>query len=220
MKIVHPEISAGFTDEYINILVVENAEMFRELCKDLHDAESGGGKFVLSDGDKTLNIAKCGLIIADPTSIELDGKRLVTSFRAEFAEIAENEFTGEFADIVERISKLFDKVNSECSVSAEWGGELSAETLVKAIGVTPSSEDGGFLDRLITYISAHVNLLGVRFVGFVNLKSYLNDNERTELYKFLRYNGVLTLSIESFALPKSPDEFTVVIDKDLCEIVV
>lgn len=218
MKLVHPDLSASFTEEHINILVVENPASFREFCKGLRDGDDGG--FVLSDGDKTLDLNKCGLIISDPTDILLDNKRIADKLRNEFAEIVENNYLSEYTKIVEQISALFDKVNSECSIGAEWSDGFSVGSLVKALGVTPASEDNGFLDNLITYITAYVNLLGVRFVAFVNLKSYLTESERVEFYKFLRYNGILALSVESFNLPKSDGEFIVVIDNDLCEIVV
>ena len=221
MMLSHPKIETKFGDEKINVLIVENVELFRELCADISDAIYGDGdEFVLSNPDgKTESLVKTGLLVSDPLTVSLDDKKIVGKLYAELSKTATEKFSSELSQIDEKVIALVNKLNAESSVPIDISCATTIQPLLKAYGVAVKDDSDTPAEKLENFLTAAVSLCGVTSIFFVNIKSYLTESELTELYRFLRYNGVFTLLIESFAHKKLAEEFTVIIDEDLCEIV-
>lgn len=219
MKLTHPKIETCFRDG-INTLVVENPQLFRDMYADLAATLDGDcGTFVLSDGDREVNLSKTGLFIGNPIDLVFNDRKTSNVLLNDLADIANEKYAQEVSDIGKKFSELFDKLNSESAVQIDWFDDSPVKALLKAFNVAIKDDYDSYLEKLINYLTVATDLLNVGFVAFVNLKSYFTESELSEVFKLLRYNNVFTLLLESCVREKSADEFRIIIDRDLCEII-
>lgn len=221
MRLVHPKIETFFRDDAINVLAVEDVCLFRELCADLYDAvNSGGDVFVLSsETGESVNLSKNGIIISDPFGININERKVLNKLYSEVSQIADEKFALDVAEINDKIASLMRKLDSESSVPLDYADVSPISALLKAFEVSVKDSFESIAERIMSYLSAAVCLCGITCVFFINIKSFLNIRELAELYKFLRYHGVFVFLLESSVRDKCDGEFTVIIDKDLCEII-
>ena len=74
------------------------------------------------------------------------------------------------------------------------------------------------LISLIEYLKILVNYCGIKIVSFINLKSYLSEEEILELYKYSNYNKIQLLLIESTERTILQNEMVHIVDADKCII--
>jgi CRISPR type II-A-associated protein Csn2 len=124
-----------------------------------------------------------------------------------------SEFRALWADI-------FSKLNAEsdCQIDYDGGEDLSA--LFKAFGVKITEDDDSLLGKLVTYINIFSSLIKVKNFFFVNLKCFLDEDELAKLYYEAQLNEVNLFLLENLEKSHLENERIVVIDKDLCEIIV
>ncbi len=218
MKLTHPRIDTAF-DDGINVLVAEEPRTFRQFCLDIFESFDGGEPFVLCDGNREVNLSKCGLLVENVLDFNVNDKKTGNALFNELANIAEEKFPKETADLSKAVSDYFEKLDCESSVQIDWCDESPVKVLFKAFGIAVKDDYDGYAEKLVNYLSALVHLTNIKFVAFINLKSYFSRNELAEIYKFLRYHGVFALLLESSAKEKIDGEFRVIIDNDLCEII-
>lgn len=75
-----------------------------------------------------------------------------------------------------------------------------------------------FSEKLAQYMKIMSELLGKKLLIFVNIRSYLENNQIRELMKNAVYNEISLLFIENIQRDFSKDEKYYIIDKDNCEI--
>ncbi len=219
MKLTHNRLDTCF-ESAINEIAAENPRFFRDLYVDIKSGFDGDGEaFVLSDNNKEINISKNGILIENPIDLSFNDKKTANVLSNELVEIAEEKFQKDILEIEEKFAALFDKLNAESSVQIDWFEESPIKSLFKAFGVVVKSDYDSHVEKLINYLTVAVELLNVKFIVFVNVKSYFSESELTEVCKFLNYNNVFTLLLESSVREKIGDEFRVIIDNDLCEII-
>lgn len=220
MKLIHPKIETAFTDKSVNILTIENQRLFREIFKDMFNAVNGYDDiFVLSDHDKSLNVAKYGLLIVDPVNIDFLDKKANSRLLSELSALAESKYSADIARINKQFIELIDKLNAESIVGIDWFVESPIQAMLKAFGVTVKDERNDDCERLVNYIDMFVHFHDIKLVMFVNLKSYFDMSELKELYKYLMYEHLLAVDLENCFVEKNVAENSVIIDKDLCEII-
>ena len=75
-----------------------------------------------------------------------------------------------------------------------------------------------FSEKLAQYMKIMSELLGKKLLIFVNIRSYLENDQIRELMKNAVYNEISLLFIENIQRDFSKDEKYYIIDKDNCEI--
>ena len=98
------------------------------------------------------------------------------------------------------------------------GTELDLAGLFKLYDVKFEVDDISLIDRLISYIKIMHQVCRKEIFVFVNLKSYLEENELLQLYEAAFYEKVFLWLIESRYENKNKYEKVQLIDKDLCII--
>ena len=88
MKLTHPRIDTAF-DDGINVLVAEEPRTFRQFCLDIFESFDGGEPFVLSDGNREVNLSKCGLLVENVLDFNVNDKKTGNALFNELANIAE-----------------------------------------------------------------------------------------------------------------------------------
>lgn len=219
MKLVHVSLESCFADEYVNVLQADDPRAFRNFYDDIKKSLCGeSDAFIMSDKDGFLNLSKVAIMI-DPININTADKKINTKLVAQLADVAQEKFAKESAYINDSMNKLLCDLQTESSVEIDWDCESPIASLLKAFGVSLKCDHASHAERLLAFLTAMTELCSIKCVFFVNLKSCMTQDELSEIYKFLRYNKIFALTLESSSREKLEEEFRVIVDKDLCEII-
>lgn len=222
MKLVYPDYKyhIDFIENTVNIMIIENQVEFRRLVQEL-GAQSNGedGRFVLSDNDKTLKISDNVVMIIDPFSISVNNKKILDKIYSKMlTEIETSELYLCKDKINFKLIELLEEVVQKVDYNIEYETEIDFKSIFKLMNVK-LEEASEPVEKIVHFMKAYVEILGYKIFIFVNLFSYLSDEELLSIEKYANYNKIRIMFIESnnnrhvFANSKN-----YVIDKDLCEI--
>ena len=222
MKLVHNEIENqfNFTDN-INTLVIEDSKTFYSYCLDFYTQVNGEmGKFVLSEGDNIISFSQNVEVVFDFFRLSINDKKFISKLYHHLATLADKKFYIKKAEMISSITNLFEELNCESDFPIDFKEDSGLTEIMKAFNVKLLENYDNLLKKITSYLDAIVNFSVVKLICFVNLKCFLSSKELKELYQYIRYNEIAVFFLENTLRPKIEDEFIVVIDSDLCEIIV
>jgi CRISPR-associated protein Csn2 len=205
----------------VNVLIVEREDYFFKYCTELNTQINGGdGNFCLFNGDSKLSLAKTSIIFTDLINVALNDKKVTTKLFAYLTDIANTKFIEEIARLRTLWADIFAKLNVESDCRLDYDGGEDLPSLFKAFGVKIADDDDGLLEKLVSYINVSSSLMKIKNFFFVNLKSFLSEEQLKKLYYETQLNEVNLFLLESCEKQALENEKIIIIDKDLCEIVV
>ena len=220
MKLVNSKInySIEFKENIVNILVIENQSVMSQVVQSLWKQCNGNdGDFCLSE-EKTLKIDKLMCTIINPFSIDFNNKKIISALYNNLAQNA-NDFIEEKAKINASIIALLDDIiDREDCHNIDYSLDFSWHDLFKIYNIKIEETQETLLISLIEYLKILVNYCGIKIVSFINLKSYLSEEEILELYKYSNYNKIQLLLIESTERTILQNEMVHIVDADKCII--
>lgn len=213
------DIEAG----YATVLQVENAALFARIARSLQlgTGEEALEPFTLWDGDNSLRFKDRCLFIPDPLNLPWDDKRLL----GEVVKRIEREFL-EDEDLRQRVeraereltSSLFGLslgLDSSYGFDMEWDFRRYLKMLGFRATVQPSES---YLDNLMEFISFVLDSGLNKALVFVNLKTFLTENDVEKLYEHVFYTKMMVLMVENKTdLHEYNHERKRVIDQDFLE---
>lgn len=223
MKIVNTNIGIDIdlSNNAVDMLVIENPNVLSSVIyvfmEQIKDKE---GNFVLSDGDKILDLDKKAEIIFNPFEIDLNSKKIITKLYERMQANGNDTFLLEKNELISELGNIIEKISLNIpSVALEYDYEKVWNEIFKFMGVRVQNAYGSLIESIINYINLLNDLCGVNLFIFVNLKSFVAFDEIVELYKYALYNNINLLMIESKESEKKSDKERIhIIDKDRCYI--
>jgi len=223
MKLVHPMIEQHIVlnENIINVLVVENSRLLSELIIDLKNQTEGkDGKFVLSNDGNIKHISKNVVLVLNIFSIDINERKILNKLYQQLQEISVNEkYYLDTINLKATISKFIISLEEDLTFDIDYEQEFSMVSLFKASNVKIYTENSSIIENIIEYIKVIEELINDKLFIFINLKSFLSNDDIQELYKFVCYNKTNILLLENKKYNKEfPEEKVIIIDNDLCEI--
>lgn len=224
MKLVHPYIERQiiFDESKINVLTIENQKLFSEVVQEIISVLNGGNsKFVLSEGMDIINISKVGELCIDIFSCEINSKKSITKLYEILREKSVDEDMHLKTNQI--LSSIFSYTEDLIFEFGEYELSYNLDTditnIFKAVDVKFDLSDKTYLEKLLDYVYINSEFLSKKLFIFVNLKSFLLEEELEEFYKMMFYKKINILLLESFEREYKFDcEEYYIIDKDLCQI--
>ncbi len=102
MKLVHTNLNtAVLSDKYVfTEWIIESPKLYAYYLQELFLQQNGEeGRFVLSDKEKELNIAKNMEIIVNPFQIEINGRKILNKLYAELDQLSKSELMYYLTDL-------------------------------------------------------------------------------------------------------------------------
>ncbi len=222
MKLVSAELAcAVLSDKYqVTEWVIESPELFARYVQELVCQCNGeSGSFVLSQNDKIVEMSKYVEIIFNPLGIDINNKKIVNKLYLDLEQLAKQEEmyfqTQQMRQVlVEYLMELEQK--SEYILSFQQEIDLSA--IFKAVGIKHEIIEEDYLEKLIRYMKVITQVLGIKIIIFINLRSYLIDMQMEQLLKEAIYQEIQVLLVENKERTCLKDAFRYIIDNDKCEI--
>lgn len=206
-------------ENVVNVLVVENQNVYRELINDLILQSAGNeGVWQLSDGDKDLIIAKSISLVHTPFMLELNSKKNLSYLYKELKFISDEYAYEEMSEINTSIVAFLDKIAQKLPYQLDYNFDLELPQLFKQYDVHIDMDGTSLLEKVLNYIQLEKTLCNTKLLVFMNLRSYFNDEEIVEIYKMASYNKISLFLIEIQKRDSISGEKYCIIDKDKCII--
>lgn len=201
------------------VVCVERPDIFAKFVGDLWRQQNGEeGAFILSEEEKECVIAKEIQLIVNPFDITCNSKKTIAKIYQDIVDIALAEYDEEIVSFQQRSIQLIDKLSQKVPYHLEYNLDFSMKELFKLFDLKISDETETLIEKIIDYLRIVHQVMRQRVFLFVNLKSYLADEELTQLYEFCAYEKINIILVENTFRSLNDREKGWIIDKDLCII--
>ena len=222
MKIVHLDINMqiDFEDKTCCIWTIESPELLLNYITELQEQVIGNeGKFVLSDENEILSFKKDMSLILSPLEIDYNDKKFINELFKEIKDIVQSgELYEDYVFVKSELVKLMERISESNDYPLQYSEELEVSSLLKMMQVKFDFQDANYFERLITFVQLSQRLLRKKLLIFVNLSSFLSENQLVELEKIAKYEQIKILLINSYQLNYSFSYKWYIIDVDGSEI--
>lgn len=226
MKIFSLENDIIFTEEYINVLQIQDKKLFTNVINSLNDninnIEDTKERIIILDNDTEIKIEKEVLMFIDVFNIDFNQKKIQSALYNKIEKIYKQEFErmSEFQTIFQKLQLNVLDVFNEFPFEFNYKESIGIQEYLKLLGLKISNNKGKITDTIFSLIDVVEYLLIAKILIFVNLKLYLIDDELKEIYKYAMYKKVNILLIET-GEEKEPleNEKILYIDSDYDEII-
>lgn len=206
-----------FTENRVNVLVIENAAELRRFLFCLKDQVNGlAGELVLGEDGDVIEMHKNAFLITDPFALDFDSKKLLTKITQDACS-AGADFAEEFYSVMVQLNKLAQQISSSLEYEASFEPVSFWDELVKIMGFRVDLETLNFPEQLLECIKLQRLFFGKKLFIFYNLKACLSPEELELFYRSVFYEKLDILLIED--TKRNINYFcenTVIVDKDLC----
>lgn len=207
----------NFEEKNIFSLIVENKKIYRKIIEDLiNNTGVEDGNIILSKNNKLIVPEKEIFVFLDYFNFDIN-KFVLNKYYKELKNLSENEFLNETLEIKEILLGYINKL-TENNYSLKFDDDLDISQILKEFSIKfEKSEE--LLLNLFEWVKILNEILGYEIFFFINLGSFLSNNELLEFSKFMLYNKYKVVFLENFSRNKlSDNDNIIIIDNDLCEI--
>ena len=216
---VHLETLLTISDEYVQMLIIENPTEFYNMVSDLDRQFDGQeGQFIFSIDGQIVPAIKYGALISDLFHFDLNDKKLLALLYKRLEGVAFGEKIVLFNELTAKAVTFLEDVSFFVPFALEYD-EPQPSDYLKASGLKFAKMYDSLEEKIVCYVNALIELKQCEFFVFVNLKSVLSDEKLEQIYAHCRAEQVGVLLIEGGKRRKLlPCEKAVIITEDLCEI--
>lgn len=221
MRLVYADFNLAFElrENEAMVVIIENQHLFAEIVNELIQQCAGqDGGFVLSDSDKIKTISKEMQFIMNPFLIDCNEKKIIQKLYQEIELVALEEYIEYMSSVHSEIINCLDKLFAAVPYVVSYNIDQNIPSLLKAYNVQIDAAAENLLEKLINYLRVLNQLCHIHVIGFVNLKTFLSDEEVMQLYEFAFYQKIQLILFENVQKSVLQGEKTCIIDKDQCII--
>lgn len=200
--------------------VIESPELFTQYTQMLHrQMEGAEGEFILSENDEILDFSKQTEIILNPFGLDFNDRRIQKKLYSELQKAAygENAFL-DTQKITAELKNYIYQLEYISGYDISVNEELDLTGIFKALDVQMDEPELDFCERLVQYMKVMTELLGKKLMIFVNIRSYINEEQLKGVMETAVHNELALLFIENIQRDFSSDRRYYIIDKDKCEV--
>lgn len=209
-----------FNNEYINCLEVENKNYFYKIVKELNNIANGEmeDNVIFTDNESNeINIINKINIIIDYFNIDFNSKKILSLINKKINNSISVNDKDNLSKLYNKIKKIYIPILNDMDLNIDINNDFDLDLIVKLLNVSIKNKEN-ILDNLFLLTDIEHELNISKLLVFVNLKQYLNEQELIELYKYLLYNNIVVLLIDSQAYGVCNEyEKKIIIDNELEE---
>lgn len=214
------ENNIEINNENINVLEIENKKIFFRLINDLNQICNGN---VIEEiktfiDDKEVSIINKVNVISDYFNI--DFSKYMLSINKLINENLKDNSDKSLLLLYKKLIQKYNSIISTVDLPIMVNNDVTIESLTKLLKLKINYKNS-IIENLFSIIELERSLKSSKFIVFVNLKQYLDDNELKELYKYSIYNNVNIILVDSQCYGCSHDfEKKLIVDDNLVEFMV
>lgn len=222
MKLVHPdwEKQIDLKGSGVPLVSIEDpATLYHVLSELEEEGSSGVGNFVLSEGEKILDLRKRFLLILHPWGMNMNDRKIITKLISQMAGMAMGEqFLQRTGQVGNELISWMEEVTSEIPLPIAYDLDIDWEGLLKSFHVR--LDDGGLLleERMISFMKIWNHFCGDTAFCFYSFRNLLPAERRTLFYENAKEEELQFFLLEGPVHDIIQEEEPFIIDKDLCQI--
>ena len=207
------------TQGSMSTVAIENPVDFRNVVEDLWRQSRGlPGSIIVSDGEMLISFQDNALGVFNPVDIDANNRRVLNKLYKELDENANNTLIIELADLQCKMLSFIEKLVETVPYDLAYDYEIDITDFLKGYNLKINQFSDSYIEHLIDYLRAYSRVCNLKVAIFINLKSYLKDDETAALQEFVQYENMSLLTIENIYKYKVKGENAWIIDKDRCII--
>lgn len=222
MKLALAELSSLVLSDNNQVTewIIESPDLFARYVQELVlQYEGNDGEFVLSDHDMFVEISKYMEIIFNPFGIDINSKKILNKLYLDLEKLAKTEeIYLQTREMMQGLTKYLLELEQKSEYILGFEQEFDLTAIFKGVGMKHEIMEEDYLEKLIRYIKIISQVLGIKIITFINIRSYLNDEQMEQLLKEAIYQEVQILLIENQEKSYLKGVFRYIIDYDKCEI--
>ena len=209
-----------FNNSSINCLEIENKSYLYKIVNDINNISVGNviEDVIFTDDEyKELNLSNKINIIFDYFNFDFNSKKIISIINKKVNDNISINDKDNLSKLYNKIRKIYLPILNDMDLNIDINNDFDLDLMIKLLNITIKSKDN-LLDNLFLLIDIEKELNINKVIVFINLKQYLNKNELIELYKYLLYNNVVVLLIDSQSYGICNEyEKKIIIDEELEE---
>ena len=220
ITISYLENNVEITNDFINVLEIENKKVFFRLINDLNQICNGNviEEIKAFSDDKEIHITNKVNVISD--FFNIDFSRYMLSINKLINENLKDNSDKSLLLLYKKLIQKYNSIISTVDLPIAVNNDATIESLTKLFKLKVNYKSS-IIENLFSIIELERSLKSSKFIVLVNLKQYLDDNELNELYKYSIYNNVNIILVDSQCYGCSDDfEKKLIVDNNLVEFVV
>ena len=206
-----------FSENRVQVLIVENPVAFRQLLEMMHrQAEGRPRDLILAEHFQPQEFSKLAELVMDPFCLDIETKKFVTKLQQVVAEAAESHEEA-LSSLYGQLYDLASQIAMELDFSVAFDPIEDPAALVRLLGFRLDGEALPFSEGLLEWMVLQRKFFGKQLCVFCGLKACLSDEELRLFYRSVFYEKLSVLLIESWQRETTlPEEELTIVDKDLC----
>ena len=202
MSIIGFENKIIFKSEKINVLEIYDKKLFANFIGYINEQCNGEGeednRIVLMNDSKRQKIGKNIFLLTDLFNIDFNSKKILNKIYAVIEQNIKNRQDDEINKIIWSLRKyLTDEIN-EIPFEFNMNSDIDVQDLLKIFNVKiDTSCYISIVEKIEFIIDIISNFKIAEILVIPNLKTYLNECELLEIYKYSIYNNVNLLLVEN-----------------------
>ncbi len=202
MSIIGFENKIYFKENAVNILEIYNQKLFSNFISYINEQSNEGteedNKIVLMDEEKRLKIDKMVYVLTDLFNIDFNSKKIINKIYNMLNQNIKNRQDNEIENTILQLRHYLVEEINEIPFEFNINSEIEMLDLLKAFNV---KIDSSCYTTMVEKIEFVINILAslkiARVLVIPNLKTYVNEDELLEIYKYSIYNNINLLVIEN-----------------------
>lgn len=199
LSIKYIDNNIDFDNSYINCLEIENKNYFYKIVNDINSISNDNilEDVIFSDDEyKELNLSNKINMVFDYFNFDFNSKKIISIINKKINDNISVEDKENLSKLYNKIRKIYLPILNDMDLNIDINNDFDLDSMIKLLNVSIKQKDN-LLDNLFLLVDIEKELSINKIIVFINLKQYLNNNELIELYKYLLYNNVVVLLIDS-----------------------
>lgn len=205
----------------IIVISIEDKEVFSKFVLDMHNSLNGkSNNFMLFKGLEEVNLSNSLLFVTDYLTLYSEKKFLTKIYKQLEDKVQDTNLEEEFHVIKNKIFSFVDDVIFDYEIELSQNLDYPLSAVLKLVNVQVENTFATIFESIISFLHLVSALNVAKVVVFINLKQFLSENQLLEIYKTANYQKINIVLIENHVSLKLDYEKHIILDRDLCEIIV
>ena len=204
-----------FDNTYINTLEILNKKAFYQFLKDINNLNDQDN-ILFFDNNEPINMDNKIFIIYNFINFDFNTKKITANILNIINNNMDEKDKDKINNLYNKLKDIYTHLLDNIDINLEIQEEFKIEDISKLMKPKINTKNN-LLENILLLIDIESELNLDKLVVFVNLKSYLENEELIELYKYSLYKDIKILLVDNHNYSTNNIEKKLQIDEDLIE---
>lgn len=207
-----------FYNTYINTLEILNKKAFYQFLKDINNLNDQDN-ILFFDNNEPINMDNKIFIIYNFINFDFNTKKITANILNIINNNMDEKDKDKINNLYNKLKDIYTHLLDNIDINLEIQEEFKIEDISKLMKPKINTKNN-LLENILLLIDIESELNLDKLVVFVNLKSYLENEELIELYKYSLYKDIKILLVDNHNYSTNNIEKKLQIDEDLIEFMI